>query len=43
MLGWFSHTRLRSALSYRTQADLEAEYYRHNHPAERPLAGAGTV
>ena len=42
MLGWvdwFNHTRLRSALSYRTPAEVEAEYYRHNHPAERPLAG----
>jgi len=43
MLGWFSHTRLRSALSHRTPADLDAEYYRHNHPTERPLAEAGTV
>ena len=38
MLGWLDHTRLRSALSYRTPAEVEAEYYRHSHPAERPLA-----
>jgi Fe-S cluster assembly iron-binding protein IscA len=39
MLGWLDHTRLRSAPSNRTPAEVEAEYYRHNHPAERPLAG----
>jgi len=25
--------------SFRTAAEVEAEYYRHNHPAVRPLAG----
>lgn len=36
---WFAHTRLRYALSFRTAAEVEAEYYRHNHSAKRPLAG----
>jgi putative transposase len=46
MLGWvdwFNHTRPRSALCYRSRAKVEAEYYRHNHPAERPLTGQLTV
>ena len=40
---WFNHTRLHSSLSYRTPAEVEAEYYRENQPAEQPLAGQLTV
>jgi putative transposase len=40
---WFNHTRLHSSLAYLTPAEVEAEYYRHNHPVEQPLAGQLTV
>src|SRR5512135_541227 len=36
---WFNRTRLHSALGHRPPAEVEAEYYRHNQPAEQPLAG----
>lgn len=36
---WFNNTRLHSALAYRTPAEAETEYYRHNTPTQRPLAG----
>jgi putative transposase len=40
---WFNHARLHSSLSYRTPAEVEAEYYRDNHPAQQPLAGQRTL
>ncbi len=40
---WFNHTRIHSSLKYATPAEAEAEYYRHNHAAEQPLAAELTV
>ncbi len=41
---WFNHTRLYSALDYRTPATVEAEYYRSiNTPHEQQLAGQLTA
>lgn len=40
---WFNRTRLHSALGHRPPAEVEAEYYRHNQPAEQPLAGQPTL
>jgi len=41
---WFNHTRLHSALDYRTPAEAEAEHYRHEHNTdERPLAAELTL
>ena len=35
---WHNHTRIHSSLKYATPAEVEAEYYRHIHAAEQPLA-----
>lgn len=40
---WFNHTRIHSSLGYRTPAEIEAEYYRHNHAIEQPLVAELTV
>ena len=40
---WFNHARLHSALSYRTPAEVETEYYRHNQTPEHSLAGQPTL
>ena len=43
-MDWFSHTRLHSALDYRTPAEVETEHYLHQHDtAERPLAAQPTL
>jgi len=41
---WFNHSRIHSALNYRTPAEVETEHYAHQHdPAQRPLAGQPTL
>ena len=40
---WFNHVRIHSSLGYRTPAEVEAEYYRHNHAVEQPLPAELTV
>ena len=40
---WFNHTRIHSSLNYATPAEVEAEYYRHNHAVEQPLPAELTV
>ena len=36
---WFNHHRLHSMLGHVPPIDYETEYYRHNQPAQQPLAG----
>ncbi|WKV16052.1 IS3 family transposase [Janibacter limosus] len=40
---WFNYTGLHSSLAYQTPAEIEAEYYRHNHADEHPLPAELTV
>jgi len=40
---WFNHTRLPSSLSYRTPAEVETEYHRHNQSLEHQPAGQPTA
>ena len=43
-IDWFNHTRLHSALDYRTPVEVETEHYLHQqHTAERPLAAQPTL
>nr|WP_245607191.1 IS3 family transposase [Pseudonocardia spinosispora] len=36
---WFNNHRLHSSLSHIPPIEYETEYYRHNQPAQQPLAG----
>lgn len=36
---WFNENRLHGSLDYLTPLEFEAEYYRHNTPAQQPLSG----
>ena len=43
-IDWFNHTRLFADLGYRTPAEVETDYYSHQHTSrEQPLAGELTV